>query len=164
MRIATPALLAGLALALGACSEGGPLSGLSRLNPLGVFGEARAVSMEGTAAPPGARPRPDDDRGLVDQVTALSVEPMPGGAVVEARGLPPVQGYWDVDLVPLNGGRAQGGVLLYELRVAPPPVTRRAGPPASREVVAGAFVSDAVLRDVAAIQVRGARSAREVRR
>ena len=163
MRIATPALLVGLTLALGACSGDGPLSGLSRLNPLGVFGEARPVSLEGPAAPPGASLRRDDDRGLVDQVTALSVEPMPGGAVVEARGLPQVQGTWDVDLVPVGGG-PRGGVLLYELRVAPPPVARRAGPPASREVVAGAFVSDAVLRDVAAIRVRGLRSAREVRR
>ena len=163
MRIATPALTVGLALTLAACSGPGPLSGLSRLNPLSLFGGSREVRVAGPAAPPGADVRRDDDRGLVDQVTALSVEPMPGGAVIEARGLPQVQGYWDAGLVAVGGG-PQGGVLTYELRVEPPPVARRVGPPASREVVTGAFVSDAVLRNVSAIRVRGLRNAREVRR
>ena len=155
------AIALGLVLGLGAC-EG---SGIPRLDPLGLFGSSREVrTATSPAAPPGVAARRDDDRGLVDQVTALSVTPMPGGAVVEARGLPATQGYWDVGLVPLNGGRPAGGVLLYELRVAPPPTPPRVGTPVSREVVTAAFVSDAALRDVVAIRVLGSRSAREARR
>ena len=164
MRIATPALCAGLALALAACSGDGPRSGLSRLDPLGLFGRSERVSVAGPDAPPGLALRRGDGRGPVERITALSIRPMPGGAVVEARGLPPVQGAWDVDLVALNRGRPLGGVLDYELRVEPPPAPRRVGPPTSREVVAAAFVSDAVLREVSAIRVRGLRDAREVRR
>ena len=157
MRIA---MMLGLVLGLAACER----TGLSRLDPLGLFGGSREVRVAGPDAPPGLAVRRDDDRGLVDQVTALDVDPMPGGAVVRARGLPPAQGFWDADLVPLAGGRPVGGVLAYELRVAPPPVAPRVGPPASREVVTAAFVSDSVLREVAVIRVRGLRNAREARR
>ena len=164
MRIATPALCAGLALALSACAGDGPRTGLARLNPLGLFGGSEPVSLAGPDAPPGIALRRDDGRGPVERITALSVRPMPGGALVEARGLPPVQGAWDVGLVALNRGRPVGGVLDYELRVEPPPVAPRVGPPASREVVAAAFVSDGVLREVSTIRVRGLRDARAVRR
>lgn len=156
MRIATSALTAA-ALVLAGCGEGGALSGL---NP---FGGSREVSLEGPAAPPGGALTRPDDRGLVQQVTGLVVRPLPGGVVVEARGLPPVQGYWDADLVRVGRG-ARDGVLTFDLRIQPPPAPRRAGPPASREVVTAAYVSDAALRGVRTIRVRGLSSAREVRR
>lgn len=158
-RALAPALTVASALALAGCSGGGGL--LSGLNP---FARSEEVRIDGPAAPPGAAGRRVDDRGLVDQVTALSVTPMPGGAVIEARGLPPIQGYWDVGLVARNGGRPVGGVLAYQLRVEPPEVARRVGSPPSREVVAAAFVSDAALEGVSTIRVEGLRSAREARR
>ena len=152
----TPMLLAALAMALAGCDRENVLS---RINP---FAREAQVDLSGPSAPPGGLARTDDDRGLVDQVTALSVAPTPGGAVVEARGLPPVQGYWDVGLVERPG--APAGVLAYELRVVPPPAARRVGPAASREVVAGAFVADARLRGVSSIRVVGLRNALEARR
>ncbi len=164
MRIALLAPVVGLALGLSACSgsgqpPGGPVGGLlASLNP---FGRAREVVVSGPAAPPGLVLRRDDTRGLVDQVTGLSVEPMPGGAVIEASGLPRAQGYWDADLVPVGSG---GDTLVYEMRVAPPAVLGRVGPPASREVVTATSVADAALRGVSAIQVRGLGNALEVRR
>lgn len=156
MRIATGALIAA-ALVLSGCARSGVLSGL---NP---FGASESVRLDGPAAPPGGAIRGRDDRGMVQQVTALAVRPMPGGAVVEARGLPPVQGYWDAGLA-LVGRGPEGGVLTYELRIEPPPGPRPVGTTASREVVTAAYVSDAVLRDVRAIRVRGLLDAREVRR
>ena len=164
MRIATLAPVVGLVLALGACAGSGQAPSnrvgglLASLNP---FGRAREVPVSSAAAPPGLVLRRDDARGLVDQVTGLSVDPMPGGAVIEAAGLPQLQGYWDADLVPVGTG---GGTLVYELRVAPPGTVTPIGSPASREVVVAAYVSDAALRDVRAIRVRGLRNALEVSR
>ena len=166
MRIATLPPIAALALALGACAGTGtgtdtePRTGglLASLNP---FGQAREVSLAGPAAPPGLVLRRADARGLVDQVTGLSLGPMPGGAVIEAAGLPQLQGYWDAALVPVASG---GGTLVYELRVAPPGTVSAIGSPASREVVVAAYASDAALRGVRTIQVRGLRNALEVSR
>ena len=156
MRIATIAALAA-ALALTACGRGNPLSGL---NP---FRGSSDVRIDEPAAPPGGAIRRRDDRGIVQEVTAVTVRPLPGGVVVEARGLPPVQGYWDADLV-LVGGGGRDGVLTYDLRIEPPIVAERVGPPASREVVTAVYASDAALRGVSAIRVRGLTGSREVRR
>ena len=162
MRITTLPLIAGLLLALGACSGAAPSNPASGiLASLSPFGPAQEVSLAGPAAPPGLVLRRSDARGLVDQVTGLSVEPTPGGAVIEAAGLPQLQGYWDAALV-LAG--ASGGTLIYDLRVAPPSTVTAVGPPASREVVVAAYASDAALRDVRAIRVRGLRNALEVAR
>ena len=83
--------------------------------------------------------------------------------MIEARGLPPTQGYWDAALL-LRGDGPVDGTLTYDLLVAPPPGPRRVGTPASREVVVGAAVSAPVLRDVRRIRVEGRLGAREVGR
>jgi hypothetical protein len=156
MRTVIPTLAAA-ALALAACAPGGALSGL---NP---FSRSTEVGLEGPAAPPGGALRVADDRGLVQDVTALVARPLPGGVVLEARGLPPVQGFWDADLVRVGRG-PQDGVLTLDFRVEPPLEPRPPGTAASREVVTAAYVSDAALRGVRTIRVRGLTSAREVRR
>lgn len=155
MRIAT-ALTIGAALAASGCGD----NPLQDLNP---FASPQVANLDGPAAPPGGAIRAQDDSPLVAQVTALEVRPLPGGAVVEARGLPPVQGHWDAALRPVGRG-PQDGVLVYGLRVEPPPVAERVGPPSSREVVTAAYVSDAVLRGVSRIRVVGLTNAREARR
>lgn len=159
-RAATRTVIAvvGCALALSACSED-----RFRIGDLNPFGASRQVSVGSSLnAPPGpVRARPDD-RALVDQVTALRVQPTAGGVLVEARGLPGTQGFHDAALVP--AGPPEGGVLTLELRARPPAAPRPAGPATSREVVTATFLSDAALGRMTAIRVSGLSSAREARR
>ena len=145
-RMMTRGLTAGLILALAGCGAVRE----SRVNPANWFGRAA----EGPArAVPNAR----DPRPLV-AVTALDVAPSAGGAIVEARGLPPEQGWWRADLVPVEDG--DPGTLTYELRAVPVPVARRVGPAPSRELVVAAFASDVALAGVRRIRVDGAGGAR----
>ncbi len=133
----------------------------SRLNPFTWFGpsEERVVLV-----PAGGFARSVDRRPLVDQVTALAVEPVVGGAVVRATGLPLVQGYWDGDLVSLNDFTAEAGVLTLEFRIRPPSAPTAVSTEASREVVTGLYISRQKLEGVREIRVVGARNLRSVRR
>ncbi|PRX32752.1 hypothetical protein SAMN05216257_10624 [Meinhardsimonia xiamenensis] len=148
------ALFAGLALSLGGCVQG-----LGRLNPLNWFGQAEEVTVDAVEAETVRDPRP-----LVERVVALEIARRPGGAIVTARGLPPTQGWWAAELVPLGDELPVAGTLAYEFRIAPPPVAKRVGPPRSREVVVARFVSDEKLEGVRAIQVRGRTNALVARR
>ena len=135
----------------------------SRYNPLNWFGASQP-----RAAAPAAAERPVDPRPLVDQVIAMAIEPMPGGAILRATGLPPTQGYWMAELVHHRGGAEDpvaGGVLIFDFRVAPPPPDAAlAGQPASREIEAAIFLSDNDLAGIRTIVVRGARTERVLRR
>jgi len=133
----------------------------SRLNPFTWFGpsEERVVLI-----PAGGFAASVDRRALVDQVTALAVEPVVGGAVVRATGLPPVQGYWDGDLVPPTDFAAENGILTLDFRISPPAVATAVSTEASREVVTGLFISRQKLEGVREIRVVGARNLRTVRR
>lgn len=131
----------------------------SRINPFNWFGrsaETRAVA--------NARIAPEaDPRIPVAQVTQLAVEPVPGGAIIRATGLPPTQGYWDVSLVP-DPVPDGGSELVYRFLVQPPPTPRPAGTPMSREVTAGVFASDFRLEGIRRITVTGETNARSVNR
>jgi|SRR6056297_115699 len=159
-------LLAGLVavMALSACSGVRE----SRLNPFNWFGGSQAE--ERTLAPRGGYGAEEaDPRPLVDRVIALQVDRTPGGAIVSAIGLPPTQGWWAAELVPVNAdieGRpvADGGVLGFEFRIVPPPGPRRSGTPPSREVSAGLFVTDQELAEVRSVTVAGADNQRSARR
>lgn len=126
----------------------------SRANPLNWFGRS-------SDAPTRAVVAANDPRPLVT-VTELRIAPSAGGAIIEARGLPPVQGWWGADLVPVESGEA--GTLAYEFRAVPAPAARRVGPPQGRELVVAAFASDARLAGVRTIRVDGAGGARVARR
>ena len=86
-------------LALGSCAS----ISQSRFNPFNWFGkgEAQAVSTETAHA---ADPALADPRPLVADVISLSVERASGGAIVAAVGTVPAQGFWDAELLALNGG------------------------------------------------------------
>ena len=127
----------------------------SRLNPRNWFGRSEPVDRVLAEAP--ADPRP-----MIDQVLMMVVEPYPGGAIVRATGLPPTQGYWDAALEPLP--MDENGVLVYEFRIFPPIVPRRAGTQPSREITAAASLSDIALQGVTQIVVQGAQNARASRR
>lgn len=156
---ARPALLARnlgiltLVLALASC---GTIRD-SRINPLNWFGRDRAVAVVTPDATPATEP-------LAPQVLSLRVDRMPGGAIVTAVALPPTQGFWDAELVALNDGRPERGVLSYEFRLKPPATPQRVSTQVSREVVVATSLTDQQLAGVGTIEVIGATNRRSVRR
>ena len=145
-----------LALCLSALVAGCGGFGDSRLNPANWFG--RSAPRETIILPadvPDARP-------LVETVLSLSVEPMPGGAIVRARGQTQTQGWWQAELVPLEID--DSSALVYEFRILPPLGTPAVNIPRSRQVDVAIFVSDMKLTSVSEIVVQGATNARSARR
>lgn len=131
----------------------------SRLNPLNWFGrdkEERVLASEDAGS--------QDPRGLVEEIIMLKVDRMPGGAIVHAIGLPPTQGNWAAELIPLNGEKPDKGTLVYEFRLMPPPHAKPAGTQRSREIVVGHFVSDQTMLGVRKIEVIALRNRRKVSR
>ncbi|MBM2576548.1 hypothetical protein JQC91_09530 [Jannaschia sp. Os4] len=146
----TIAAITATALVLSGCGLGG-----SRLNPLNWFGGDREVR-----AAPTERAAPQIP--LVDQVVSLQVDQAPGGAIVSTVGLPPTQGFWDAELVPVPS--EDGSTYVLEFQLLPPPAPQPQGTQPSREVLAGTFLSDQTLAGVRRIAVQGARNQRVVSR
>lgn len=142
----------GLGLALAGC--GGLRQ--SRLNPFNWF---RKSQPRETIVLPGEQ---TDPRGLVETVLSMNVEPIPGGAVVRARGLPPTQGWWEAELVARDVD--ENGVLVYEFRLLPPVGKADVNTQQSREIDVAIYISDVKLQDVREIVVQGATNARSARR
>lgn len=142
----------GLAVVLAGC--GGLRE--SRLNPFNWF---RKSEPRETIVLPEAK---EDGRVLAEVVLDLSVEPMPGGAIVRARGQMPVQGYWSAELVPLPLG--EDGTQVYEFRVFPPTGKADTNVPQSRQVDVAIYISNVKLENVSEIVVQGATNARASRR
>lgn len=142
----------GLGLALAGC--GGLRQ--SRLNPFNWF---RKSEPRETIVLPGET---TDPRGLVETVLSMNVEPIPGGAVIRARGLTPTQGWWNAELV----GRDvdENGVLVYEFRLLPPAGRTDVNTQRSREIDVAIYISDIKLQDVREVVVQGATNARSARR
>ena len=144
--------LVGLTLALAGCAKVRD----SKLNPFNWFKRSEVrVAVDVPADPADTRP-------LVETVLDLKVEPIPGGAIVRARGLPPTQGWWDAELV-LKPVEEQG-ILVYEFRLSPPDRATDANVPRSREIDVAIYVSDYKLEFVNEIVVQGAGNARSAHR
>jgi hypothetical protein len=92
----------------------------------------------------------------------MEVEPIPGGAIVRARGLTPTQGWWDAELVAKDVD--EDGVLVYEFRLLPPVGRTDVNTQQSREIDVAIFISDVKLENVREIVVQGATNARVSRR
>ena len=152
MSLARPLLLLTLCATLAGC--GGFRE--SRLNPFNWFG--RSEPRETVVVQDQAQAR----NPLVETVVGLVVEPIPGGAIVRARGLTPTQGYWAAELVEVE--TEQEGVLVYEFRILPPAGAADVNTPRSREVDVAVYVSDFKLGSVREIVVQGATNARSARR
>jgi hypothetical protein len=146
------AVLLSASLLLAACG--------SSLNPMNWFGGSTEELVASTPEAQAAR----DPRPLVDQVTELGVDRVPGGAIVHATGLPSRQGFWNAALVAQSGGPDKSGVLIYQFRIFPPLTTTLQGTPPSREVTAALFLSGQDLEGVRTIVVRGASNQRSARR
>jgi hypothetical protein len=106
-----------------------------------------------------------DPRPLIADVTALVAEPVPGGVIIRATGLPPTQGFWNAALLPDSPELIpdEDGVLGFDFRAAPPVASQGAGSPRAREIVTGYFLSNQDLAGVRSVTVRGERNARSVR-
>ena len=152
MSLVRPVLLLTLCATLAGC--GGFLE--RRLNPFNWFG--RSEPRETVVVQDLAQAR----NPLVETVVGLVVEPIPGGAIVRARGLTPTQGYWAAELVEVE--TEQEGVLVYEFRILPPAGAADVNTPRSREVDVAVYVSDFKLGSVREIVVQGATNARSARR
>lgn len=100
---------------------------------------------------------------LVDEVTDLSVERTPTGAIVRVTGLPNREGAFDVRLLRVNRDGPVDGVLEYTLN-AVQPVQTPVGTARTREVEAGVFVSNDLLQEVREIRVIAERNVRSTRR
>ncbi|WP_240783916.1 hypothetical protein [Tabrizicola caldifontis] len=128
----------------------------SRLNPRNWFG--RSKPRETIVLPTENR----ETRPLVDVVLSMSVEPIPGGAIVRARGQTPTQGWWQAELVPMPIDDNE--VLVYEFRLQPPVTKTDVNTPQSRQVDVAIYISDIRLERVREIVVQGATNARSARR
>lgn len=128
----------------------------SRLNPFNWFGRSEPRE---TIVLPDER---QDARPLVETVLSMTVEPIPGGAIVRARGQTPTQGWWKAELVPLDID--EDGVLVYEFRLLPPVGQTDVNTPQSRQVDVAIYISDIRLDRVREIVVQGATNARSARR
>lgn len=105
-----------------------------------------------------------DERPLVTSVEALVIEPLPGGVIVRATGLPPMQGWYDAQLVREVNASAGPGTVVYSFRARPPETPTRVSTEQSRELVAGAYLSDIELAGISSIRVLAASNARTVGR
>ncbi|MFN3210220.1 MAG: hypothetical protein ACE369_14675 [Roseovarius sp.] len=103
------------------------------------------------------------DGSLVDEVTSLIVEPLPTGAIVRVVGLPQREGAFDVRLLPVSEDGPINGVMEYTLN-AYQPLETAVGTQRTREVQAGAFLSNHELSEITEIRVRGELNARSTRR
>ena len=145
-------IVLGLGLALAGCGA----IGKSKLNPFNWFKKSEPRE---TIVLPGEK---DDPRPLVDTVLSMQVEPIPGGAVVRARGVTPTQGWWDADLVKRDV--EDEGVLVYEFRLKAPAEQSGVSTQQSREIDVAIYLSDVKLQNVHEIVVQGAKNARSARR
>lgn len=139
-----------LILSLAACG--------SRLNPFNWFGNDRE---ERVAVIEAAAPESADGRQLVAEVVNLAIDQTTQGAIVRAMGRPPVQGFWEAELVEV--ARADGAVT-YEFRVFPPLSPTREGTPPSREVIVATNLSNFDLSGIRTVTVVGAQNRRSVSR
>ncbi|MFZ1661316.1 MAG: hypothetical protein WAT77_05105 [Paracoccaceae bacterium] len=124
----------------------------SRLNPFNWFGRSRAAQTQTVLAPNEAA----DGRQLIQQVTALEVTKTNYGAIVQAKGLPPTQGWWKAELKADNRGKPdENGVVTYRFLVFQPPGPTPVSTVQSRELTAAAFLSTVDLDSISQIVVQG---------
>lgn len=146
----------------------------SRLNPFNWFGrsEADPAAVANATVNPliperrasvffDNRPEVFAGRPIAD-VTELLVERRPGGAIIRATGQADRLGPFDVRLI-ADEDASVDGTLVYDLKALQQPGPRSANPRA-RQVTVALWITDQDLAGVRTITVRGADTARSVRR
>ena len=172
MRKTLPLLLA-TTLALGGCAAVRD----SRVNPFNWFGQSRSEPVATAQStnpliPRGnslfslRRPAETVYEGLpFEQVTDLTIERVPGGAIIRATGLAARQGIYNVRLTPENEEELPvDGTLTYRLEGVRPAQPTPVGAIPTREVIAARRVTDQQLAGVSRIRVEGQLNAQVARR
>lgn len=150
----------------------------SRVNPFNWFGTARSEPI--TRQEASTNPLIPQRTGLFsssrnkevvyagrpfDQIIDLTIEEVPGGAVVRATGRADRQGIYEVQLTPANEDELPvDGVLTYRLEGVEPSEPTAIGTPPTREVTAGRKLTNQTLAGVTTIRVEGLRNAMTSRR
>lgn len=144
----------------------------SRFNPLNWFGRSQPVAADPQSSQDNALiparsasvfvdTRPESYRGtLVGEITSMSVERRPGGAVISVAGRADQVGAFDVRLVP-DEEASTDTELVYTLRAIQPQSGSVRGP---QDLNAGVLLTDQSLRGVRTIRVNAERNARAVQR
>lgn len=138
-----------LILSLSACG--------TRLNPLNWFGGEREqrIRVDPDAA---ARDVVVDGRVLVTEIIQLSVEQTTAGAIIRATGVTPSQGYFNAELVEVEGTETG---LVYEFRAAAPIGNAT---PGVQQIVAGTTLTVGRLAGIRSITVVAQANNRSVNR
>ncbi len=166
-------LLLAAALTLSACGYVRD----SRINPFNWFGRSQSVPIAGEV---NTNPLIPQRGGLLsgfraeeavyagrpfEQVTDLTIERVPGGAIIRATGLAARQGIYAVQLTPANEDELPvDGVLIYRLEGVRPAANTPVGTIPTREVIAARRVTDQTLSGVRTIRVEGQLNAQVARR
>lgn len=141
----------------------------SRVNPFNWFGQARSVPTQKENTNPlipekqgiglfaGLREQDAIYAGRpFEQVTDLTIERVPGGAIIRATGLAARQGYYAVQLTPENEDELPvDGVLTYRLEGVRPNTNTNVGTEPTREVIAARRLTDQEMAGVRSIRVEG---------
>lgn len=159
-------LLLSLATFLAACGVGERV-GKSKLNPRNWFGsseEERVVATE-EAEPrePTYAEKYGDPRPIVDEVLDVTIEEVPGGAVLRARGRTGMQGYWQPALLVFRDESTDDS-LAFRFIAMPPPEDQPVGTPESREILAAQFLPADVLEGLRRVTVIALNNRRSVSR
>ncbi len=141
-------LLLSLTLSIAACD--------SRLNPLNWFGGDREQRIR--VDPSEAGGTVADPRGLVTEITQLSVEQTTSGAILRATGVTPSQGYFDAELVLVE---INNGAIVFDFRAAAPQGNQQ---PGVQSITAGVTLTNGELAGVRTITVIAAQNRRTVSR
>lgn len=159
--LATVGLLAG-------CGGG---SSSASFNPFSWFGKDKAVTVteDGqqvvvleSLAPGKGYIAFTDTRPLIPDVTEVSIDRLPGGAVVRASGVAPSLGYYDAELVAISDG--SDGRLVLQFRARHPAKAPGIGSVHQRTLTVALRLSDDDLSGVREIVVQGANTSRVTRR
>lgn len=140
----------------------------SRINPMNWFGPSRSVP---AASEENANPLIPQRSGLFakravevdtyegrpfEQITDLTMEPVPGGAILRATGLAARQGIYAVRLTPTTlDEQPVDGVLTYRLEGMRPDKATPQGSNPTREVIAARRLTNQKLSGVREIRVEG---------
>lgn len=112
----------------------------------------------------GYKPVAVDNRPVIEEITSLRVENTLGGVILIAEGLPPTQGFWEADLVPVETGDAKSTSRKFEFRARPPISPAPTGSTASRKIEAGIYLSNQDLEGARTLTVVSLKSTRSVNR
>lgn len=130
---------------------GTTLGGCNRLNP-GTW-----LNSGGDTPAPTAIAVVEDARPLIAQVTEVSIDRTPNGAIIRATGAAPTEGWYGPALIPQ--AVQPDGTLVLKFHATAPTGDMPTGTALSRQIVAATALPNATLANARRIVVQGATNA-----